>query len=159
MSDKNSGRNCRVGFTMLELLIVIIVIAVMASLVLPRFSGRQEKARVTEAVAVLGTMRRGEMAYFNDESAYLSVGAADEGWDKLGMGNPHLNPNRYWDYEVDLDNNWVVARRRSSSGGPPIDPARAYLGNSTSRLWLGIEDRQWGGDDVYAPGGPYAPNS
>lgn len=42
---------CRRGFTMIEIMLVVIIIAVLAALVVPNLSGRGEQARKTAAKA------------------------------------------------------------------------------------------------------------
>ena len=41
------------GFTLTEILIVVVVIAVMASLVIPRFTGQTDKAAAAEAIRIM----------------------------------------------------------------------------------------------------------
>ncbi len=49
----------RSGFTLLEIIIVIIIVGVLASLALPRFFNTIEYARSTEALNMIGTLKRG----------------------------------------------------------------------------------------------------
>ena len=46
------------GFTIVELLIVIVVIAVLATISIVAYSGIQERARVTKAISELQTLER-----------------------------------------------------------------------------------------------------
>jgi general secretion pathway protein G len=45
-----SARRCN-GFTLVELLLVLVILATLAAIVVPKFSGRTEQARKTAAVA------------------------------------------------------------------------------------------------------------
>jgi len=48
----------RAGFTLIELLLVMVIIAILAAVVVPKFVGRSEQARITRAKAdvnILGT--------------------------------------------------------------------------------------------------------
>lgn len=49
-------RKARGGFTLVELLLVIIIIATLAAIVVPRFTGRSEEARITAAKADITTL-------------------------------------------------------------------------------------------------------
>ena len=42
------------GFTMIELMIVVVILGILATIVVPRFIGREEEARVTAAVVQIG---------------------------------------------------------------------------------------------------------
>ena len=45
------------GFTLLEIIIVVIIVGVLASLALPRLFSTVEYSRSTEALAAIGSMR------------------------------------------------------------------------------------------------------
>ena len=51
------------GFTLLELLMVVIIVAILASLALPQYIKAAEKARATEALQLLGQIRTSEGRY------------------------------------------------------------------------------------------------
>jgi prepilin-type N-terminal cleavage/methylation domain-containing protein len=51
------------GFTLLELIIVVIVIGILASIALPKYIRTAEKGRVSEAKALLGAIRDAQTRY------------------------------------------------------------------------------------------------
>ena len=51
------------GFTLLELLMVVIIIGILASIALPRYLRTTERARMAEAVTMLGVLRSAEVRY------------------------------------------------------------------------------------------------
>lgn len=64
-------KNNKSGFTLLEIIIVIIIIGVLASLALPRLFSSIEFSRSTEAFATLGTIRKAmERCYLMNNQSY-----------------------------------------------------------------------------------------
>ena len=87
------------GFTLTEVLIVVVILAVLAALVLPRFFGQSERAIVSEAVGMLSAIRQGEASYkLENNGNYIATTAASFSWDLLGIDNPI---NAKFTYAVD----------------------------------------------------------
>ena len=61
------------GFTIVELLIVIVVIGILAGLVITTYSGIQQKARNTERQTDLKTLQAQLEAYFAQQAHYPSL--------------------------------------------------------------------------------------
>lgn len=61
------------GFTIIELLIVIAIIAILAGLVLNNFQGAQAKARDTQRVTRVNAIHSKLEEYFNEANSYPSA--------------------------------------------------------------------------------------
>lgn len=75
------------GFTIVELLIVIVVIGILAALVLNTFSGVQRRARDTERQTDINSIATQLEVYYNDNAGYpLFTGQmADATWVKTNL--------------------------------------------------------------------------
>jgi prepilin-type N-terminal cleavage/methylation domain-containing protein len=62
----------RKGFTLVEVLIVVIIIGILASIGVPQFSDSIEKAKGGEARAGLGHLQTGEKIYFAEKETYTT---------------------------------------------------------------------------------------
>jgi len=60
----------RKAFTLLELIVVIIIIGILATLGLTQYTKVVEKGRVAEAISILGTIRTAETGYYLEKGAY-----------------------------------------------------------------------------------------
>jgi prepilin-type N-terminal cleavage/methylation domain-containing protein len=73
------------GFTLLEILVVIIIVGVLASVAMPTLFRNVERSRATEALNVLGTIKRGV------EGCAMQFGNATTNcstFNAIGMTNP-----------------------------------------------------------------------
>ncbi|MFC1709250.1 prepilin-type N-terminal cleavage/methylation domain-containing protein [Candidatus Omnitrophota bacterium] len=61
------------GFTLLELIIVIIVIGILASIALPRYLRVAERSRMAEGKSMLGLLRGAQMRYSAEHQVYSAV--------------------------------------------------------------------------------------
>jgi prepilin-type N-terminal cleavage/methylation domain-containing protein len=69
-------RNQR-GFTLVELMIVVIIVGILAAVAIPMYQGATERAKASEAVAALGTIRGAMRVYFAEHGTYENANFTD----------------------------------------------------------------------------------
>lgn len=80
------------GFTLIEVLIVVVIIGVLAALVIPRFMAAPNKAIVAEANMTLGALGRAQQKLVDAaETPVTNDPLEAEDWAELNMQVP-LNP-------------------------------------------------------------------
>jgi type IV pilus assembly protein PilA len=91
----------RKGFTLVEVLIVVIIIGILAAIGIPQFAASIEKAKGGEARAGLGHIQTAEKVYFAEYEAYLPI-VANEAVESLDLSSSLdiVLTQKYWVFEV-----------------------------------------------------------
>ena len=72
----------RFGFTLTELMIVVIIISILAAISVPMMQVNLKNAAAAEAIAVLGAVRRAQKTYYAEYGQYVPFSATNT---KLSM--------------------------------------------------------------------------
>jgi general secretion pathway protein G len=67
---KRNIHRARAGFTLVELLLVLVILGILAAIVLPKFSGITERGRVTAAQTQISTFKTALDAFEVDMGTY-----------------------------------------------------------------------------------------
>jgi|GEM_PF-5002262 len=136
------------GFTLTEVLIVVVMIAIMASLALPRFINQGPKAGAAEAINTIGAIKSAEYRYLDEKSEFSIVSGSLAACDSSSVAKMAT-------LGLDLSNSCAgrATYHLSSHGGGDLQ-IEARFGVSTSdTLFLrtygtGTPDC-WGGTGIY----------
>ena len=72
-STSRSAQSPQAGFTLVELMLVLVILGILAGLVLPQFAGRQDQARITAAITQISTFNTALSAYEVDTGSFPST--------------------------------------------------------------------------------------
>ncbi|HQB16117.1 MAG TPA: type II secretion system major pseudopilin GspG [Verrucomicrobiota bacterium] len=129
----------RAGFTLIELLLVLVILGVLAAIVVPKFAGRTEQARITAAQTQIATFATALDA-FEVDNGYYPRG-------KDGLADLITAPRDA--------QNWKGPYLRGDT--VPLDPwGNAYVYECPGRyntsgydlMSLGPDGREGGDDDI-----------
>jgi len=63
----------KAGFTLVEIMIVIIVIGILATISLPMYQKTVERSRIAEATSMLGAIRTAQVRYASEHNSFTNV--------------------------------------------------------------------------------------
>ncbi|MDD4957286.1 MAG: type IV pilin protein [Candidatus Omnitrophica bacterium] len=132
----------RKGFTMLELLMVVIIIGILATLAVPQYMSFVEKARAAEAVGTIGAIRTAE------NLNKLEAGTYTSNVNELSLDFPTQGNTTYWTYSVSsaTDTGFVVTATRTAKKA-----ATNVIGQTIILNWSDSTGEKWSGSHIGAP--------
>lgn len=102
------------AFTLVEVLVVVVIIGILATIAIPQYNKVIERSRSAEALNNLGALRSsmerhwyegvGAGSYVDAELTLGAVGSL-----VLDVDNPNEDANKMWNYRI-IDNNTVAAK-------------------------------------------------
>ena len=122
------------GFTLLEVIIVIIIIGVLASLALPRFFSTIEYARGVEGMLSLASVRQSVERCYMMRRDYTNCN-----FPLLDMEDPATSPGAHFTYSIlgEVNGYTITAIRNTRDGGTGGTISVIFDGTNISRTGTG----------------------
>lgn len=92
-------KNSRGGFTLVELMVVAIIVAILAAVAIPLMSGNKKRAMATEAESALGTLRTQLRVMYAETGTYATNNngtAVTTVWQIPGVNQSDMD-GKFWE--------------------------------------------------------------
>lgn len=117
----------RKGFTLIEVLIVVLIIAILAAIALPQYQKSKEKTIAGEALSNIRALERALQSYYLATGNYILADVNNtsrpEIFEQLDVKMPQQNES-YYGYRIDCSgvNCYLKAQRRAQKGASTYAP-------------------------------------
>jgi len=132
------------GFTLVEVLIVVVILGILAAAVLPRMTGQVDRARTAEAVNIMSAMRHALSSYFDEHLQFpdpaVPVTSANM---EAVLGITHQVSQHGWTF---------AAATSGAANDSCLITATMGVAANKNTITLDVVTGAWGGTGDYTPG-------
>jgi type IV pilus assembly protein PilA len=135
---KRLARDDEQGFTLIELMVVVLIIAILIAIAIPTFLGARERSQDRAAQSDLRNGLTAEKTIYTDTEAYTDVVANLEAVEpSLGWQQGALTDSGQVRVQLDAANDNVVCLSAQSAGGDDFAIADIATGASAGTYYFG----------------------
>ena len=139
------------GFSLIEMMVVVIVLGILVSIAIPNYARSVERAKCSQGIQVLKSMRSAALSYFSDNQTFAGITVQDLET-QIGArffstdvaANVDANENKDWYYSIagTATRIQLQATRRS---GPHVAAGNSVL-TLTDDIDITADEKElWGG--------------
>lgn len=121
------------GFTLVELMVVIVIVGILAAVAIPKFTVASYKAKASEFPTVLSQMYTAEGAYLAEVGSYADSAALFGS----GLSIPSSNNFSYTVSNVTADSTFTAKATVTSAFGEAAKDEEANINQTGTKGWGG----------------------
>ncbi len=91
--DMNVTKKAQKGFTLIELMITVAIVAILAAVAIPNYSAYVKRGKAAEATSTLALLKNRMEQYYQDNKTYLDTGAL------TAPCSPQAGTTKYFTYD------------------------------------------------------------
>ena len=127
---KHPSQSRHAGFTLIELMVVVVIASILATLAIPTFSRSIHKTKATEFATILTTIYAAEKTARDEAGSFVPI-------EELDIDEESYSNSKYFEYSVE-SNDWTneftaVATVKAPGIGKAAAGTRATIDQSGTR--------------------------
>ena len=126
-------RKSAAGFTLVELMIVVAIIAILAAIAIPSYSDYLTRSKLTEAYNALSAYRVSQEQFFQDNRTYVGTGT---GTTSCGANAP--TGLKYFGFDCVASSSTAYIATASGISGTPTNGFKFTINNANVQITAAV---------------------